>query len=350
MPRFLYTISPRTVTVMVGSESYGADRTSANWPAIKEALKNPETTNEEMIELLSPKGQKEAAVAAAAKLIAEGPPTNITFINGKLYHNGEAVNTYLAERLQDIWVEELPVEAWVNFARKVYSNPEPFAITELLEWLEIAKMPICPDGDFLAYKYVTSDYKDRYSRTFDNHVGSIVQMPRERVDKNRRQACSTGLHFCSREYLGCGSQNVMIVKINPADVVSIPLDSGLTKGRCWRYEVVGQAGHENSHTAVWESIVAGSVVEVPMQAPAPDLATRGKAAKKSKAKKREKPQEVFEDQTPKKKLVINSPVHGKITPTRFKKLLKEHGSKRAMAHALGISEGTLQSWKKKLGL
>lgn len=29
---------------------------------------------------------------------------------------------------------------------------------------------------------------------------------------------------------------------------------------------------------------------------------------------------------------------------------KEHGSKRAMAHALGISEGTLQSWKKKLGL
>lgn len=55
-------------------------------------------------------------------------------------------------------------------------------------------------------------------------------------------------------------------------------------------------------------------------------------------------------QTPKKKLVINSPVHGKITPTRFKKLLKEHGSKRAMAHALGISEGTLQSWKKKLGL
>jgi hypothetical protein len=84
---------------------------------------------------------------------------------------------------------------------------------------------------------------DKYSGRFDNSVGKIVQMTREAVDPDRRNECSTGLHFCSPGYLsGFASPTdpIMIVKIDPADVVAIPADYQNQKGRTWRYEVVGQ--------------------------------------------------------------------------------------------------------------
>jgi hypothetical protein len=57
--------------------------------------------------------------------------------------------------------------------------------------------------------------------------------------------CSTGLHFCSKEYLdhfGGHDSRTVILKINPRDVVSIPADYNATKGRTCRYEVIGELG------------------------------------------------------------------------------------------------------------
>ena len=57
------------------------------------------------------------------------------------------------------------------------------------------------------------------------------------------QTCSYGLHFCSEGYLRhFGGDRVVILKINPRDVVSIPTDYNNTKGRCCRYEVIGEVG------------------------------------------------------------------------------------------------------------
>jgi hypothetical protein len=82
----------------------------------------------------------------------------------------------------------------------------------------------------------------------DNSVGMIVEMERNEVDDNKDQTCSTGLHFCSQDYLphfGSGSDSrVVIVKINPSDVVSIPSDYNNAKGRACRYVVVGEIGNE----------------------------------------------------------------------------------------------------------
>jgi hypothetical protein len=46
----------------------------------------------------------------------------------------------------------------------------------------------------------------------------------------------------------------MIVKINPADVVSIPADYDNAKGRCWRYEVIGEMPREVAKAFVWPAI------------------------------------------------------------------------------------------------
>lgn len=52
----------------------------------------------------------------------------------------------------------------------------------------------------------------------------------------------------------------MLVKINPADVVSIPRDYNNTKGRCWTYEVVDEIARESR-----EAIDKSAPAVVPME-------------------------------------------------------------------------------------
>lgn len=137
-----------------------------------------------------------------------------------------------------------------NFLANLYKNPSPVAISELYLFIEACELPITEDGEFIAYKIVRDDYKDIYTGKMDNSVGQVVQMPRGLVDDNRNNTCSRGLHFCSKDYLahygsgGRGNDRCLLVKINPADVVSIPSDYNNAKGRAWRYEVVGEVAKD----------------------------------------------------------------------------------------------------------
>jgi hypothetical protein len=148
------------------------------------------------------------------------------------------------------------IEYWKNFVQKLYQNPLSSAREELYLWLETSDLPITPDGDFLAFKRVRSDYTDIHSGTFDNSVGQIVSMPRAEVDDNRNNTCSAGLHFCSASYLpsfaSSSCDRVVMVKVNPADVVSIPSDYNNAKGRTWRYEVVADVT-DDWDTTKWSS-------------------------------------------------------------------------------------------------
>jgi hypothetical protein len=116
-------------------------------------------------------------------------------------------------------------------------------------------LPLTPDGHFLAYKAVRNDFKDKYSGNFDNSVGNIVEVSRCDVNPDRNTHCGSGLHVGSIDYvLGYGNnchkddngnvytQNdgdqVIVCKVNPRDVVSVPTDSRYQKLRACRYEVV----------------------------------------------------------------------------------------------------------------
>jgi len=100
----------------------------------------------------------------------------------------------------------------------------------------------------LAYKRVKSDHKDIHSGKFDNSPGVTVVESREVVNTDRNVTCGKGLHFCSWEYLshfGSSSANtdrVVIVEIDPSDIVSIPSDYNNTKARCCKYTVLYDYG------------------------------------------------------------------------------------------------------------
>jgi hypothetical protein len=127
------------------------------------------------------------------------------------------------------------------------SNPSKRAVDELYGFLEKGNLPITADGCFLAYKKVRNDYLDIHSGTMDNSVGKVLEMERNEVDDNANNTCSTGLHFCSLDYLshfGGADSRTVVVKINPRDVVSIPADYHATKGRTCRYEVIDEIGKD----------------------------------------------------------------------------------------------------------
>lgn len=182
--------------------------------------------------------------------------------DGDVFYQGRPFANAITDRLLTMLEEDFPVEPLCNFLSNLKDNPSKRAVDELYLFLENNSLPLTPDGHFLAYKKVRDDYKDIHSGTFDNSVGQICEMPRNEVNEDRDQTCSDGLHFCSLEYLpnfGSSTGNhVMIVKINPADVVSIPSDYNNAKGRTCRYEVIGEHEAENrDYTEAFDRIVVG---------------------------------------------------------------------------------------------
>jgi hypothetical protein len=248
-----FTITDLTATVYLDGEPFVVDRTTRTFKLLVEALKQEPVDTEKVSTILAGYGAELAVMKQENKGRVEITRRAVLF-------NGAPVNEALTRRILDISEVGLPVDPWIAFVENLYSNPAEHARNELYLWLEKADLPLTEDGCFLAYKRVSSTFKDLHTGTFDNSPGTVVTMPggRPAVDPIRDNVCSRGLHFCSKEYLphfgSTYGDKVVLVKINPADVVSIPSDYDNTKGRTWRYEVVREI--EDYDTREWAPIVA----------------------------------------------------------------------------------------------
>jgi hypothetical protein len=175
----------------------------------------------------------------------------VQVVDGAVTYMNDILHNSLTKRIVDFMRNDLPFTPLVKFLDNLLENPSKRAVDELYDFLEVGELPITEDGCFLAFKNVKADFKDIHSGTFDNSVGKTCEMVRNKVDEDKDRTCSYGLHFCSIAYLPHFSDSngghTMIVKINPKDVVAIPADYNNTKGRCCRYEVVGE------YTEDWRS-------------------------------------------------------------------------------------------------
>jgi hypothetical protein len=108
---------------------------------------------------------------------------------------------------------------------------------------------------------------------------TVVSMERNLVDDDQNRTCSTGLHFCSQDYLrSFGGERIVILKINPRDVVSIPNDYNDSKGRCARYEIVDEIDKDKADEAFAKTVQEAAEREASVVAEK-DLANFFKAAK-----------------------------------------------------------------------
>lgn len=184
--------------------------------------------------------------------------SGISFGRDTIYIDGEPIYGSLCRQIQSMHDEGLPLDPMVNFVRKMRENPSYRIRNQLWCFIEACQkeggFTIAEDGDIMAYKVVSSNFKDKHSGKFDNSIGAVVEMPRNEVDDDPNNTCSSGLHFCAYSYVksfsGLGDR-LVLVKINPADVVSIPNDYGNAKARCCRYKVISEINAPLERT-VWK--------------------------------------------------------------------------------------------------
>lgn len=185
-------------------------------------------------------------LSSKKKIISVFSNGNITITDDMtlLYRESVEIDGLLAKRVISMFNEGFDLVPMCRFMENLMLNPSENSKKELYNFLEKGNHPITEDGYFLAYKVVGNDYYDKYSHIFLNTVGENIQMNRADVNSDSSVTCSTGLHVCSRSYISAYrdvvSDHVMVVKVNPRDVVSVPKDYNDAKMRCCEYTVIGE--------------------------------------------------------------------------------------------------------------
>jgi hypothetical protein len=163
--------------------------------------------------------------------------------------DGKEVTGRLGELIQQHYAQGLPADYLVNFFRNVQRNVSFRVVNQLFGFIEASMasggFTITNEGNIIAYKKVTSDFKDIHTGTFDNSPGKVVEVPRNTVNEDPEQTCSEGLHFAALSYLKYYADNnytnkVVVVEVDPADVVAIPTDYNNAKARCCKYKVIAE--------------------------------------------------------------------------------------------------------------
>lgn len=167
----------------------------------------------------------------------------------------------IVKKLIEMEKEKEPILPLLRFWRKLASNPSANSRENLYEFMTKNNIPITEEGDIVTEKGVLQkkgsfpgDLVDNHTKSINNSVGMTVEMPREKVNADSNQTCSSGLHVAAPDYVRNNWTCDVIVEciVNPADVVSVPKDYNATKMRVCKYRVAGysRAHSRNSLTVV----------------------------------------------------------------------------------------------------
>lgn len=127
-----------------------------------------------------------------------------------------------------------------NFWKRLKKNPDKRVRENLYKFLSEQGMALTEDGCFIAYKYVNKDFKDSHTGKLDYSPGKTVKLDRNKCNSDPNQSCSTGLHVGTWSYSGEGQTTVLLTKIDPYNVVSVPNDYDCKKMRCCEVTSVKQ--------------------------------------------------------------------------------------------------------------
>lgn len=277
---FPFIVQGSNITVVIGTTSHTVSKSHVAYAKVLDAIK---TGNWDLVkDIIEPK-----------KAVLKFGAGNISIEGDKIFWKSQEMHNALTKRMVQMIHEDFPVTALVAFMENLMKNPSKRAVDELYGFLEKNSLPITEDGFFLGYKKVDQNYLDIHSKTVlnkpaqyltDEEKASLpltvgqrkevtvalegdvltVSMERNQVDDDQNRTCSNGLHICSKDYLphfGSGYSNrdhdrVVIVKINPADVVSVPNDYNNAKLRCSKYAIVDEIDKEKVDEAFTKAVQA----------------------------------------------------------------------------------------------
>ena len=191
----------------------------------------------------------------------------VSFRGSELLFDGDPVNTSLASTIIRLASEDESGDPTklIKFLENLMNNPSEHSREQLYDWIEPRNITITQDGHFLAYKGLREDFTSinagpgivnnvEYtgSTHLDNSPGNVVEFSRSKVVANSSIGCAVGLHAGTHEYAsGFAQGKLVLVKINPRDVVSVPTDCDAQKLRVCRYEVLEEV-QEKVDRVLWD--------------------------------------------------------------------------------------------------
>lgn len=279
------TYIPRkdSITVYIpGQQPKTILRSNRNFEAVREAL-HEKASADVILNLVDP-----------TQSIKDWGHGSLDVIGGVIHIDGEPLPTTLSKKVLELWEDGYPIDPYIAFHQRLLDQ-QSYRIAEVLfGYLDKHSFPLFEDGSFMAYKgldvnpykgredmsdeavvqvyarspqnphtYVnglplsnmeyyrrlllSEDYVDVHSKSVPQSVGDMVSMDRRQVNDDPRVGCSTGLHVGSHSYTS-SYQVRLLVRVDPADCVSVPEDCGQSKVRVCKYvlEAIDEVKREYS--------------------------------------------------------------------------------------------------------
>lgn len=261
---FAHTVSAEGITMFAGGSRTFVPRTHRNYQRILDAVRDER--------------YDEAATLASEQSIITPRSFTTTIPGFELSPGGQI--TYLGEPFPEEVTKEVlrridvgqPIDPLARLLIRVRNNPSASSQRETLLFSAANDFLITETGMIVAYKAVGTGYHDSHSGTvcympaqlmtaeqrqqyepgvsgqgLERNVTTqvidgltVVSIPRHAVDDNRQKACSYGLHVAAHEYAKGFASRLLLVLVDPADIVSVPYDHGDQKVRVCRLTVLAE--------------------------------------------------------------------------------------------------------------
>jgi hypothetical protein len=263
-----YAINTEAIILFINGKNCRIEKTDKKYPKILQVFQLPEEQQEPEVEAIL------NSVVKAEEVIKKTEGFDIQ--GDEIFYKDEKLPKAFTDKVLSIIADGLPLENFERFWENLEKNPSSASVEELIDFLSVKELPLTEDGHFIAYKGVDNNYYSIHgnlstkviSGTVDNNgkiyngVGEVVEVRRRDVCDDRDVGCGPGVHLGSHQYASSWGQRMVICKVNPADVVSVPKDCSYSKCRVSKYEVVGEYIHEIESSIVDSS---GGETVVPNQ-------------------------------------------------------------------------------------
>ena len=163
-------------------------------------------------------------------------------VNNKVYYGELVVSNKIVPKILSMMAEgDERFKHLLKFLERLLNNPSKSSVDQLWGFVAHNDVSITEDGMLVGWKKVRS----RNGKLFDsrtgkvpNDIGVTVSMPRHMVDDRREKTCSQGLHVGAWGYVTSFSgDTLLMVLVDPADIVSVPNDYNDMKMRTCKYYV-----------------------------------------------------------------------------------------------------------------
>lgn len=285
MTHIVANLTPKGLSLIIDGDPTTINNSHKNFDQILEALR--EGDFDVIPDLLN--------LGKTIETLSEGL---IKVEHGVVTYAGHGLHNCVTERLLQTISLGLDAKPLARFLNRLMENPSYHSVEQLYSFMEACDLPVTEDGRLLAYKSVNKNYWDthtsqtalsippntddvpretiklfeecldgdfRFTRSgvtsrLSKENRMFVEMPRNMVDDNPNKTCSNGLHVCSQHYGMYGSL-LLLVAVDPSDVVAVPNDYNQAKMRVCRYEVLKNVDNEGFRTFDDEPIYSDDDIE-----------------------------------------------------------------------------------------